>query len=252
VSFLRQEYGANAALAMPVPWLGANATVGYTFQSLRNRDNELTTSRADEKQVTAASVDVNLVRDRRDNPLRPRHGYRWFLEAETASQLLGGSVDYQRVELGGSWHTSWGSGRWIHLGLSHGVITTFGATDDSQLPVNKRFFPGGDNSIRGYQVGEAAPIGPDGKYIGAKAYALANAELEQALTPKWSAVLFFDALGTAARLADYPFSEKLYTIGLGVRYQTLIGPLRVEYGRNLNPRSIDPRGTLLLSVGFPF
>jgi outer membrane translocation and assembly module TamA len=81
---------------------------------------------------------------------------------------------------------------------------------------------------------------------------LVNAELEQALTPKWSVVLFGDALGMAARLADYPFDEKLYSIGFGVRYHTLIGPLRMEYGRNLNPRSVDPRGTLSFSLGFPF
>ena len=39
---------------------------------------------------------------------------------------------------------------------------------------------------------------------------------------------------------------------LGVRYQTLIGPVRVEYGHNLNPRPFDPDGTLLFSIGFPF
>jgi outer membrane translocation and assembly module TamA len=81
---------------------------------------------------------------------------------------------------------------------------------------------------------------------------LLNVDLEQALTPKWSAVLFFDALGTAVNLEDYPSSEELYTLGLGVRYQTIIGPLRVEYGRNLNPRPTDPSGSLLFSLGFPF
>ncbi len=250
-SFLRQEYGANAAISSRVPWLGANATLGYTFQSLGNRNNTLTTQAADEKQVNAASVDLDLVRDRRDNPLRPRHGYRWFFHGETASHYFGGTVDYQRIELGGSYHASWGSGRWVHLGLTHGAITTWG-TDDSTLPVNKRFFPGGDNSIRGYREGEAAPLGADGKFVGAKSYVLANLELEQALTPKWSLVVFGDALGTAVRLADYPFNEELYSVGLGVRFQTLIGPVRAEYGRNVNPRPGDPGGTLLFSIGFPF
>jgi outer membrane translocation and assembly module TamA len=218
---------------------------------LRNQDNTLETSGADLSQVNAASVDLNLVRDRRDNPLRPRRGYRWFLQAETASQFFGGTVDYQRTEFGGSYHTPWGRGRWVHAGLNHGVVTTFGS-DDAELPVNKRFFPGGDNSIRGYQEGEAAPFGAEGRFVGAKSYLLLNLEVEQALTPKWSAVLFFDALGIAARLADYPFSEELYSVGLGIRYQTIIGPLRVEYGRNLDPRPTDPSGSLLFSVGFPF
>lgn len=251
-SFLRQEWGGNVSLSAPVRWIGANASVGYTYQALRSLDNTLETHTADEQQVTAASVDVNLVRDRRDNPLRPHQGYRWFLQAETASHYFGGSVDYQRVELGGSYHTPWGRGRWVHLGFNHGLITTFGGSSDADLPVNKRFFPGGDNSIRGYRVGEAAPRGPTGEFVGAKSYMLANVEVEQALTGKWSLVGFCDALGTAVRLADYPFSERLYSAGLGVRYQTLIGPLRAEYGRNLNPRTGDPAGTLLFSVGFPF
>lgn len=252
-SFIRQEYGVNFSAAAPVHRLGVNATAGYTYQALRNQDNALTTRSNDDQQVTAGSVDTTIVRERRDNPLRPRRGYRWFAQAETASRFLGGSVDYQRLEFGASYHTPWTRGRWVHLGVNHGAITTFGSqSDDSELPVNKRFFPGGDNSIRGYQAGEAAPRGSDGRYIGAKSFLLVNAELEQALTPKWSVVVFADALGTAVRLADYPFSETLYSVGLGVRYQTLIGPLRAEYGRNLNPRAGDPGGTLLLSVGFPF
>ncbi len=251
-SFLRQEYGGNVSMSAPIHRLGVNATLGYTYQALRNRDNQLNTSRADEQQVTAASFDGTIVRDRRDNPLRPRHGYRLFAQAETASRYFGSSVDYQRVELGASYHTSWGGGRWIHLGINHGLITTFGGSDDTELPVNKRFYPGGDNSIRGYREGEAAPVGADGKFLGAKSYLLANAEVEQAITGKWSVVLFVDALGTAVRLADYPFDERLYSVGLGIRYQTLIGPLRAEYGRNLNPRSVDPSGTLLFSIGFPF
>ena len=110
------------------------------------------------------------------------------------------------MELGAAYHTSWGSARWIHLGVTHGVILTTGAEDDLLLPVNKRFFPGGDGSIRGYQAGEASPRGADGRFLGAKSYLLANLELEQALTSTWSVVVFSDALGMAARLADYPFA----------------------------------------------
>jgi len=122
------------------------------------------------------SLDFGLTSDHRDNPLRPRRGYRWFAQVEEASRNLGGESDFQRFELGGSYHTGWGNGRLIHLGLTHGLITTWGSVNDFLIPVNKRFFPGGDNSIRGYQSGDASPRGPDGRFIGAKSYTLANAE----------------------------------------------------------------------------
>lgn len=199
-----------------------------------------------------ASFDFGLTRDRRDNPLRPRRGTRWFANLEVARRDFGGQADYQRFESGIAYHTSWGDSRWIHAGLTHGFVTTLGAPNDLGLPVNERFFPGGDSSIRGYQQGQAAPRGPDGRFLGAKSYMLFNLDLEQAVTPNWSAVVFLDALGTAATISRYPFDQELASAGVGVRYQTLIGPIRLEYGRNLNPRRQDPLGTLNFSIGYPF
>jgi len=132
-------------------------------------------------------------------------------------------------------------------------VTTLGAPEGSNPPVNVLFYPGGDGSIRGYQKDEAAPRDPvTGDYVGAKTYTQLNLELEQAITRKWTVVAFVDAVGTAVRLDDYPFSEKLFSAGLGIRYNTVIGPVRLEYGHNLNPRPLDPEGTLHFSIGFPF
>jgi outer membrane protein assembly complex protein YaeT len=253
LAFERQEYGASVSLLWPLkPW-GASLTTGYTYQNLNSSDNELATRNLDETETKAASIDLGLIKDKRDSPLQPHRGYKVALRVEAAAKALGGEVDYQQIIFTSSWHTSWGRGRWIHLGLAQGVVTTLGAPDGSNPPVNVLFYPGGDGSIRGYQKDEAAPRNPvTGEYVGAKTYTQLNVELEQALTRKWSAVAFFDAVGTAARLEDYPFSEKLYSVGLGVRYNTVIGPVRLEYGHNLNPRPLDPSGTLLFSIGYPF
>lgn len=252
IAFQRQEYGATVSLRRGLPSIHGEATVGYTFEALRNRDSSLWTEATDEKQLNVASVNFGLTTDRRDNPLRPRNGYHATVQLELASQLVGGAAEYQRLEWSGAYHTPWGSGRWVHIGFSHGVITTMGAVSDRSLPVNKRFFPGGDNSVRGYRLGEAAPRGVDGRFIGGKSYVLLNLELEQALTSTWSVVAFGDALGNAVTLRDYPFSERLYSVGLGVRYQTLVGPVRLEYGRNIHPRPRDPGGTWQISIGYPF
>lgn len=251
IAFTRQEFGLNLALRRPVRWIGGDAKAGYTLQALRNRRNSLSTQFTDDRQVLVASVNLGLFGDTRDNPLRPRRGYHWSTQLEAADPMFGGEATYQRFESGGAYHTSWGDGRWIHVGLSQGIITT-GGSDDSSLPVNKRFYPGGDNSIRGYQKGEAAPRGSDDRFIGAKAFLLLNLEFEQSLTPTWSAVAFVDALGTAVSLRELPFDERLYSVGLGLRYQTLIGPIRLEYGRNVNRRPADPSGTWHFSIGYPF
>lgn len=251
-SFLHDEYGATASILWPWHQAGLAVTTGYTFKHVRDTNNELATQPTDPTQADVASIDLGLVRERRDNPLRPRKGYKIFFQAELANRALGGQVVYQQFLLAGSYHTRWGEGRWIHLGFSHGVVTTLGAGNNEPIPVDVLFFPGGEGSIRGYQRGDAAPRAANGLFVGAKSYVQANIELEQAVTTHWSVVVFGDALGTAARLADYPFSEELYSVGVGVRYQTIIGPVRVEYGHNLNPRPADPRGTVLVSIGFPF
>ncbi|HRJ47663.1 MAG TPA: BamA/TamA family outer membrane protein [Opitutaceae bacterium] len=253
LAFLRQEYGASAALRWPLGrGRGHSLTTGYTFRQLRNTENELATRMSDAVRANAASVEIGWLRDQRDDPLRPRRGYQVFLQTEAASRWLGGDVDYQRLTLDTSYHTAWGRNRWVHAGFTHAVITTEGARPGAALPVNVRFYPGGDSSIRGYQRGEAAPRADNGQFIGAQSYMQLNLELEQALTSTLSAVVFVDALGTAVALGDYPFTEKLASVGLGLRYNTLIGPIRLEYGHNLNRRPLDPRGTVQFSVGFPF
>jgi outer membrane translocation and assembly module TamA len=79
-----------------------------------------------------------------------------------------------------------------------------------------------------------------------------NLETEFALAKNWSFVLFSDSLGETVAMTDYPFDIFLFSVGAGLRYQSIIGPVRVEYGHNLNPRPHDPSGTLLFSLGFPF
>jgi outer membrane protein assembly complex protein YaeT len=252
IAFLRQEYGGTLSMRRPLARLHGEAMFGYTFEALRNRKSALLNDVADERQLNVAHLDLGLTTNRLDNTLKPRKGYHANLQIELASPNLGGVARYQRTEFNAAYHTPWGNGRWIHVGFSHGFITTLGGENDRNLPVNKRFYPGGDNSIRGYRAGEAAPRAADGRFIGAKSYAVLNLELEQALTQSWSIVAFSDSLGTATALRDYPFSERLYSAGLGLRYQTIVGPVRLEYGRNVNPRPADPSGTWQISIGYPF
>lgn len=253
ISFTRLEYGGGVGLHKYFQAAATDVSTRYNYQILSAQDFSTFEEVASEGLTNPAvgSVIFEIKHDRRDNPLYPRSGYKIFATVETATEYLGGQANYERIEISPSWHHSLGGGRYISLALSQGVDVSFG-TSSNNLPFDKRFFPGGNNSIRGYQEGEASPRNASGQILGAETYTLATVELEQALTPKWSVVVFSDSLGFARRIDHYPFDTGLFSVGMGLRWRTLIGPIRLEYGYNLNPRPFDPSGTLLFSLGYPF
>lgn len=253
VGFIRLEYGGGIGLHKYFQRASTDVSARYSYQILNASDFSAVQEVASEGLTNPAvgAVSFEIKHDRRDNPLYPRRGYKVFLTLETATTYIGGDANYQRIEVMPSWHHPLGGGLFFNLGLSHGVVVAFGSPANN-LPFNKRFFPGGQNSIRGYQEGEASPRNSFGQLVGAETYSLASIELEQALTPKWSVVAFSDSLGFARRLAQYPFDTGLFSVGVGLRWRTIIGPIRLEYGYNLNRRPGDPSGTLQFSLGFPF
>ncbi len=247
-SFQRVEYGAGVEASRDVPWIDARGTAGLAYAVLRANAVTLARSAGEQARTEVSALALSLVRDRRDNPIRPERGHRWSARSETALPALGGEASYERLELAASRHWDFAGERWIHAGVSSGLL----AGGDGEVPVNKLFFPGGESSIRGYLEGEATRRGPFGRFVGVRGFWLANLEFEQLVTGRWTAVLFIDALGTALEPGDWPGDEVLASIGPGLRYQSPIGPLRLEYGRNLNPRDGDPKGALHFSIGFPF
>lgn len=251
VDFTRQEYGGGMGVHKFFQEIGTDVTVRYNYEILQALHTIPGVASEGLISPAVGSIIADFKHDRRDNPLYPRRGYKVFLTLESASEYLGGDANYERVEISPSWHLRLGGGRFLSLGASHGVVISHGAISEN-LPFNRRFFPGGDHSIRGYQEGEASPRNEERRFVGAETYTLGTVELEQALTPKWALVGFADALGVARRLGDYPFDTGLFSVGGGIRWRTIIGPVRLEYAHNLNPRSGDPDWTIHFSLGFPF
>lgn len=253
VGFIRLEYGGGIGLHKYFQAASTDVSARYSYQILNASDFSAVQEVASEGLTNPAvgAISFEIKHDRRDNPLYPRHGYKVFLTLETASSSIGGDANYERVEIQPAWHHPLGGGLYLNVGLSHGLVASFGSPADN-LPFNKRFFPGGENSIRGYQEGEASPRNVYGQLVGAETYTLGSVELEQSLTARWSLVVFSDSLGFAHSLDHYPFDTGLFSVGGGIRWRTLIGPVRLEYGHNLNPRPGDPAGTLQFSLGFPF
>lgn len=251
IAFDRRDFGIDIGLAPTFDRLGWEVDTVYSLKKLELEENELADELEQQSDARVGSVEIRIGRDRRDSALNPKRGYRIFSRIELANESLGGEVDFQSIDLGASFHGEVSRGLHWHMGVSHGAIGALWGSE-SAIPASVLFFPGGENSIRGYQRSEAAPKDEEGRFIGARSYALLNLELEQALSESLSIVAFIDALGTASRIEEYPFDDHLISAGLGLRLRTFMGPVRFEYGRNSNPRRSDPSGTFHFALGYPF
>jgi outer membrane protein assembly complex protein YaeT len=253
ISFTRVEYGGGAGVRKYFHAQSLDVSARYNYGILQATEQSASFLQEGAQNPTVGEIIVDLRHDRRDNPLYPRRGYQILANVEVASDNLGGNANFERVELGGSYHIPLNDNEWIHLGLRHGFAVANGSTSNN-LPFTRRFFPGGQDSVRGYQEGEASPRTPppQSKIVGAETYTSENLEFEQGITPKWSVVGFLDGVEFAEHLDNYPGDAALFSVGGGLRWRTIIGPVRLEYGYNLNPRPKDPMGTLQFSLGFPF
>lgn len=203
------------------------------------------------EDATVASFIVRVLQDRRDNPLYPSSGYAWSASLKTAAKAIGGEVNYQKAEFKATCHRELGETMVLHSSLRLGSLYSWELKAEN-LPFAERFFLGGESTLRSFREGGASPRAPNGERIGAQAYVLANLEWEQRLSGSISAVVFADGAWQSADSSLSVAANGWYALGLGLRLRTPVGPLRLEYARNLNRRPLDPGGAWHFSVGFPF
>lgn len=251
VSFDREE--ALLAFGVERNFLGGavGTTVEYRYELLQSK-GFVSNFIPGDTNTAAGSMNFGFSWDTRDQIVMPKRGASIHGVLELASTVIGSESEFQRFIFRSSYHRPLVDD-WLrsHFGLSAGVLSRLGS-EPYELPTNKRFFPGGENSNRGYKEGEASPLDSDGVPIGAEAFTLAQAELEASITDSLAVVVFIDVIWNTAYLDQSSDGETLTAAGLGLRYSTPFGPLRLEYGHNLDPRPSDPNGTLHLSIGFPF
>lgn len=251
LSFTREEAVASVGIEHHFFKGEVRTTAQYSYQILRSIGLDSVEIIGDES-ARVGSITLGAAWDRRDRVIFPRNGFDLRGELELASPSLASEAYFQRFVWSTSFHRAFREDQIrFHFGLEQGILARWGA-DREELPFNKRFFPGGENSIRGYREGGASPRGPDGETLGSEVYLLGHAEVAFALTRSLGFVLFVDGLLQARELADFPGDTTLWSAGAGFRYETPLGPLRLEYGYNLTRREFDPAGTLHLSIGFPF
>jgi outer membrane protein assembly factor BamA len=249
-TFVRRDYGGSLGYNRYLAALQTDVGVRYSFERLETEDPNFNPAYGLQR-ANVSSIGLTVDHNRNDNPLYPMRGYRAYATAEYANDHLGGGARYGRFELGGSFHFPLSRTLVVHAGASHAVVVTPGDVADD-LPFNRRFFLGGANTVRGFIQGEAASRDSAGKLVGDESTLLGHLELEQRLTQQWSLVGFVDAAGLGRDISEYPASDYVVSVGGGLRYRSPVGPLRLEYGYNVERRPGDDAGTLHFSIGYPF
>lgn len=188
--------------------------------------------------------------DKRNNIAVPTDGYYATLTTDLGLSLGEANVSFFRAEAHGSVYEPLNDKAFVALGGRAGMIVP--SVESEELPVDLRHFLGGANSVRSFPARELGPRAANGVPRGGQSYWAANAEFIHSIVGPVKGVVFLDA-GSLSRDHFEIFSGDIkYALGLGVRIDLPIGPVRLEYGHALNPEGNDPSGTLHFAIGAAF
>lgn len=254
IDYSKDSYGGRLGFSYPV-WAYTRLYLGYLYDHAKVSavDEDASTFIKDQEGVILTSqVSTTLRRDTRDHAFLTTKGSDNALTTDYAGGVLGGDAAYWRVVANSSWYFPL---VWKLVGFLHGKTGYIEELPGGILPIYERFFLGGINSLRGYAAGKVGPRDPaTGDYLGGNKMALFNAELlfpvveEQGIR----GVLFYDA-GNAFNNGDpIKITDFQTDVGAGLRWYSPLGPLRLEWGYALNPKSYQANYKWQFSMGIFF
>lgn len=182
----------------------------------------------DEREVADLLIPgVNLSRTRADDALYPSRGWHLFGQISGASDDLLSTESFLQLNLSGKWIESLGTGRFL---FKFELGTTM--TDAiEELPVSVQYFTGGDQSVRGYRYQSIGPLNELDEVTGGKHLLTSGIEYDFAVAEDWKLAVFADAGNAFNDWSDFGLKKSL---GIGVRWLSPIGPIRVDLASPLD------------------
>ncbi len=215
--------------------------VGYSYE-LSDYDTALaggrvsyedsTTDAFGDQQFLTFSVPLEYIRDTRDNKLDATEGYRATLDAQPGYEALGGTI-FTSLEGSISGYKGIGSDDNVVFAGKLAAGSLLGADNISDIPTTRRFFAGGGGSVRGYAYQEITAYNALNQALGGTSYATVSLEARVKVTKTIGLVPFIDA-GSVTDKNIPDFSDVRVGAGVGLRYATPFGPIRVDFAVPLN------------------
>ncbi len=197
---------------------------------------------------------ASVVFDSRDDPLEPRRGVFLGADLQLSLDALGGE-SYVRSFIQATRISPLRPELVFVLSGRLGLATTF--TEEAPLlPLPERFFAGGDYGPRGFPVDFVGPkiSGPDGAFYptGGNALLLGSAEMRYNVSRSFQFASFLDTGNVYPETRDVAISDLRWSAGLGFRYRTPIGPIRLDWGYVLDHQPGEARSRFHLTIGHAF
>ena len=236
IGYRTDRYGGYATV-MPRPFL-----LRYDLEKVRVYDVEIEGA-VQETSEWLRTFTVGLTVDRRDDPIRPQRGaffsnYVAFagILPEAKSNFISNESRFRRF-------SPW-IGSTLGLRFDLGLAEPFSPT--KKIPLHSRFFLGGGTTVRGYGERAIGPKDSGGHPLGGEYYLLSSVEIRRQTFWRLFGAFFIDVGALGEEIGTGEISPKVGT-GVGLRVHTAIGPIRLDYGRNL-----EGSGAVHFAVGEAF
>lgn len=196
-----------------------------------------------------ASVPLQYVFDNRDDKLNPTKGFRALAYVEPSYDLLNGATFVKLKAEGSAYRALDSAAKFVVAGRA--AVGSIVGASLQEVPADRRFYAGGGGSVRGYAYQGIGPKAPNGQPIGGLSWFETSVEMRYRVTDTIGIVPFVDA-GTVSTKQFPDFSDVKVGAGIGLRYITPFGPLRVDAAVPLNRGPGDPRFGIYAGIGQAF
>ena len=284
-NFARRELRTEAGLRL-TPLLSMSGRYSFERTELFDEKFDETDATLIDRlfpQVRLSIVSSSFIRDSRDDLLDPSKGKLITLTGDVAARALGSEVGFVKTYVDAYSFFRMPTARRVVLAIGARLGTAKGfrrevprVDDDGEpvlgpggeqvvdvvedLPASKRFFAGGDTTVRGFsldRLGDAKTITAAGFPTGGNGLVILNGEMRVTMVGPLQAVGFLDAGNVVARVSELSLAGIRRTAGFGVRFRSPVGPIRLDIGfkldrRELSPGNLERRSVWHISFGQAF
>lgn len=246
---LLANFERQTTLLFQKPWVWS---AGLEIVATGERENDVNGVRSPEKTYFIGALPVRVAVDGSDSLLDPRTGFRVGLRvAPEVSVQSGDRSTYVKAQADASYYQPLND-RLVVAGRVR--LGTIQGTDIGNIAPSRRFYAGGGGSVRGYAYQAIGPRNSVGDPSGGRS--LSEFSLEARIKTGLvggaiSFVPFIDA-GAVDETSTPRFRDIKVGVGVGLRYETNFGPLRIDIGTPLNPSPGDSRIGVYVALGQAF